>query len=80
MIQLSKAQQEVVDKMKEGWRLDYNTNYGAVLLSKSTEMSWIKINRRVFTCLESKKIIEKCGYSYPTRYFNLTEKYLNNEQ
>lgn len=79
-MKLSKAQQEVVDKMREGWDIHYNTNFGSCRLRHNLYSAFPRINPRVFTCLESKKVIEQYKYSYPTRVYRLTEQYKNEQK
>jgi len=71
-MKLSKAQQEIVDKMREGWTL-----YSTHISWKVDPICFKSINIKTLNFLLVNGIIEYKSM-YPHIY-QLTEKYLNNE-
>jgi len=76
-MKLSKSQQDVVDKMKEGWTI----HGGCFMRDKRGILQ--KINTHTFYSLITKGIIKAVSNifynkAYETDY-QLTEKYINNE-
>lgn len=76
-MKLSKAQQEVVDKMREGYRLyylKYDKTYNLLSNSDSWTIKTITINS-----LWNQKIIEVCNDYKRIAEYQLNKNYLNNE-
>jgi hypothetical protein len=69
----SKAQQEVVDKMREGYRIRYDT------ASQKAYIDGVRFSYATFCGIIRKGVIEECEYKYPNKIYQLTEKYRNNE-
>ena len=65
-MKLSKAQQDVVDKMRDGWLL-----YSPFLLKKDGERQWIRY--ATYQALDQKGVIEKIDKT--NNVYQLTEKY-----
>lgn len=74
-MKLSKAQQEVVDNMREQWDIHYNTVFGTCWMRNILCGSSKRIHPKVFASLEEKKVIERRGFMYPIRTYRLTEQY-----
>ena len=74
-MKLSKAQQEIVDNMREHWDVHYNIFFGTCWLRNIICGGSKRIDKRVFTSLKSKKVIEERGFMYPIRTYRLTEQY-----
>jgi hypothetical protein len=76
-MKLSKAQQEVVDKMREGWELKKD-NAGYYLWHKTPSVKTIR--DCTFHCLLRQEILKLVpGIPPPFATYQLTEKYRNNE-
>jgi hypothetical protein len=83
-MKLSKAQQEIVDKMREGWALGKSSAWGKNSCwiqnggpGKGGETRHISIS--TLKCLLESGAIEQIEHRYPTAIYQLTEKYRKNE-
>lgn len=72
-MKLSKAQQEVVDKMREGWELRLREPDFPYLHHGGS----INVNRSTFKALKYRSIIERCGTYINGYVYRLTEQYKN---
>lgn len=71
MKSLSKAQQEVVNKMREGWEL-----HPPFMMKKEYQKHWIRYS--TFCALRQKGVVETM--SGTNNIYQLTEKYRTNER
>lgn len=80
-MKLSKAQQEVVDKMQEGWELAISEGFYATSwiqkngIGKGCESQDVRLSTA--KCLANKCVVEVSGQRYPFTYYRLTEQYKN---
>ena len=80
-MKLSKAQQEVVDKMREGWQLCYEPKKNRYYITKSTAATDFTegSNYTVFQFLFEKGVIKFDYSDKGILVYQLTEKYRKNE-
>ena len=77
-MKLSKAQQDVMDKMREGWIIiNASIPEAPILVKKVMPQAMLNIN--TFYILLRSGIIERYDDSFPEPY-QLTEKYRSNER
>lgn len=78
-MKLSKSQQQVVDKMRDGWELGYSSGFFTRSwlqkngIGKGGETINVRVN--TFLLLRDKNVIEKSRSAYPTDVYRLTEQY-----
>lgn len=77
-MKLSKAQQEVVDKMRDGWIIRYGNFIG--LVKEDTKQLWGNIHPATFRALQKHGIVEYYKGEFPFSYYRLTEQYKNEQK